>query len=116
MRRSPGASLLLVALLAIGAPRAEAQISVRLGRSVSVNLYSPQRYGEWRTTYQYWQPVTLYYLDGRYYVREVREARPVVVYRWRSDYFLPPEDPAWVRFRHDNGLHKGHFKRNGHRP
>jgi hypothetical protein len=92
MRFSHCAGLSLVALLAFGAPRAQAQISasVRLGRAVSVNVYSPERYGDWRTAYREWQPVTLYYLDGRYYRRNVRGARQVMVYRRNNEYFLPP--------------------------
>jgi len=99
MRLSHCAGLSLVALLALGTPRAQAQISanVRVGRAVSVNVYSPQRYGEWRTSYREWQPVTLYYMDGRYYRRYVRGAHPVMVYRWNNEYFLPPRDRAWVR-------------------
>ena len=92
--------LLLGALMAMPT-RAPAQVSVRigarLGPEVSLNAYSQDRYGDWRTNYRQWRPVTLYDVNGHYYQHRVRGARAVQVYRRGNEHFLPPQDQAWVR-------------------
>jgi hypothetical protein len=94
---------LLGALLALPA-KAPAQLNIsvqfgtRLGPEIGVFAYSPERYGDWRRNYRRWTPVTLYDVNGHYYRNAVRGARPVVVYRYNNEYFLPPQDDAWVRF------------------
>ena len=81
--------------------RAPAQINVgvrfgtRLGPEVSVFAYSPERLGDWRANYRRWAPVTLYDINGRYYRSYVRGARPILVYQYRNEYFLPPQDQGW---------------------
>jgi hypothetical protein len=104
MRITPWLTLpLLAALSALPAP-APAQLNVtiqfgaRLGPEIGVFAYSPQRHGDWRTTYRQWAPVTLYDINGHYYRTQVRGARPVLVYSYRNEYFLPPQDQAWVGF------------------
>jgi hypothetical protein len=94
---------LLGALLALPA-QAPAQLNVsvqfgtRLGPEIGVFAYSPERYGDWRRNFRRWTPVTLYDINGHYYRHAVRGARPVVVYSYNNEYFLPPQDDAWVRF------------------
>ena len=104
--------LLLGALIALPT-RAPAQVSVtinaRLGPAIGISAYSPDRYGDWRTNYLQWTPVTLYVVDGRYYQRSRRGARPVQVYQRGNEHFLPPQDRAW--FGHDrryNNKHRPH--------
>lgn len=125
-------ALPLIGLLAVATPRpapAQVSISVRFGPPVVVTDYAPEVYGDWRTDYIYWRPVTLYFFEGNWYPRPIRGARPVVVYRYRNEYFLPPRDQGWVnrdrRYnyrrrpidvdyrhvktppRHDRGRHRG---------
>lgn len=102
--------ILLGALIALPA-RAPAQVSVqinaRLGPAIGLSVYTPDRYGDWRTTYRQWTPVTLYTVNGNYYRRSTRGARRVTVYRRGNDYFLPPQDQAWVnRDRRYNYRHR----------
>ena len=88
---------------AIAAPeRASAQVSVSvnlgrlLGPEVSIYAYSQPAYGEWQTSYRTWTPMTVYFYEGHYYRKSVRGARAVVVYSRNGEYFMPPEDRAWV--------------------
>ena len=99
MRTSSLAIALLVGAAAIVPRHAPAQISVslHLGRPVVVTNYAPESYGDWRTGYRSWTPVTLYYYDGNWYPRAVRGGRAVVVYRTGGRYFLPPQDAGWDR-------------------
>ena len=91
-------SVSLLAALLMLPSRAHAQISLsvlfgsRLGPEVGVSAYSPDRLGEWRANYQQWTPVTLYEVNGRYYRHQVRGARPVNVYVYDNEYFLPPRE------------------------
>lgn len=91
---------------------ASAQVSVRigarLGPAITLNAYSQQQYGDWRTSYRQWRPTTVYAYNGQYYQHSVRGARAVQVYRRGNEHFLPPQDQAWV----------GHDRRynNRHRP
>jgi len=107
MRASKFAGLAVAALLlAVPARRSVAQgVTVNLGRHVSIAAYSPQRFGDWRTDYSYWRPVTVYYVNGVYYMHEVPRAQPVVVYYYRDRYFFAPRDREFA-VRHDNG--RGH--------
>ncbi len=59
----------------------------------------PGGYGDWRYTAAYWRPVTLYLFGGHYYERPFRNARPVVVYRYRDRFFFAPRDRDWDRYR-----------------
>lgn len=90
---------LLLGAAALPSPAAS-QITVRfgarLGPELSVFAYSPERHGDWRTNYRRWTPVTLYDINGHYYQYQVAGARPVQVYRYNNQYFLPPRDQAWV--------------------
>ncbi len=80
---------------------AQATISVtfgaRLGPEVGVFAYSPDRHGDWRDHYQQWRPVTLYDINGRFYLNNVRGARAVQVYAYNNEYFMPPQDQGWER-------------------
>jgi hypothetical protein len=87
---------------AIGLPTsAPAQVNIsvasgtRLGPEIGVYSYAPERLGDWRANYRRWRPVTLYDINGRYYRSQVREARPVLVYSYQNESFLPPQDRAW---------------------
>ena len=87
---------------AIGLPTsASAQVNIsvafgtRLGPEIGVYSYAPERLGDWRANYRQWRPVTLYDINGRYYRSQVRGARPVLVYSYQNEYFLPPQDRAW---------------------
>jgi hypothetical protein len=92
---------LLGATMAIAAP-APAQLNVsvlfgtRLGPEIGVFAYSQERQGDWRNNYRQWTPVTLYDVNGHYYRSQVRGSRPVAVYSYNNEYFLPPQDQAWV--------------------
>ncbi len=115
MRASKLAGLAVTAaLLAVPAGRSAAQVTVNLGHGISISTYSPQRFGDWRTDYTYWRPVTVYYWNGVYYVHEVPRARPVVVYYYRDQYFYPPREREF-EIRHGNG--RGHaYGRRAHKP
>ena len=98
------ANLLTVPLLTamIGLPKgASAQGSItvtfgtRLGPEIGVSAYSSEYLGEWRSNYRRWTPVTLYDINGHYYRGQVRGARPVLVYRYDNEYFMPPQDQSW---------------------
>ena len=78
------------------APRVE--IDPRLGDEIGVLAYSADRAGDWRRNYKRWTPVTVYEVNGHYYPNNGRDARAVTIYRYRSEYFLPPRDQAWVNF------------------
>ncbi len=69
-----------------------------LGREIGVLGYSSDRAGNWRADYQRWTPVTVYAVNGRYYTNDAVGARAVGVYRYEDEYFLPPQDHAWVGF------------------
>ena len=97
--------MLVGALLAVPARTpAQVQISVavgaRLGPPIAVFAYSPDRYGDWRRDYRRWTPVVIYDVDGRYYQHRVDGARELIVYRYRDDYFLPPDDRGWIGVDH----------------
>jgi len=68
----------------------------RLGPEVGIVPYVEARRGDWRTNYTKWLPVPLYVVNGHYYRRHVRGARPVVAYWYDNEYFLPPQENAWV--------------------
>jgi hypothetical protein len=97
---------LLTALIAVpSAARAQVTASVSFGQhpeywtpEVRVFTYTPDAYGDWRTAYRNWQPVTLYERNGHFFSGSVPGASPVVVYRDGSDYFLPPQDPGWANY------------------
>jgi hypothetical protein len=72
------------------------QFGARLGPEIGVFAYSRERMGDWRDSYMRWTPVTLYDVNGRYYRSSVRGARPVSLYLFDGEYFLPPRDEAWV--------------------
>jgi len=81
--------------------KASAQVNIsvafgsRLGPEIGVFRYAPERLGDWRANYRNWRPVTLYDINGRYYRGQVRGARPIQVYSYENEYFLPPQDRAW---------------------
>ena len=72
------------------------EIGIQLGPERPVDMYSRERHGDWHNSLEQWQPVTLFVVDGRFYEREARGARAVVVYRHNNDYFLPPREKEWV--------------------
>ena len=79
-----------------GQQQSSLEISVQLGPERSVSSYSMERHGDWRTNYQQWQPTTLFVVDGKYYDKEARGSRAVMVYRHDNEYFTPPQDKEWV--------------------
>jgi hypothetical protein len=79
-----------------GQQQSSVEIGIQLGPVRSVNSYSMERHGDWRTNYQQWQPTTLYVVNGRYYDKETRGSRAVMVYRHDNEYFTPPQDKEWV--------------------
>ena len=87
-------------------PYAPVNVDARLGGEIGVLAYSAERAGDWRKNFKRWTPVTLYEVNGRYYPRNGAGARPVSMYRYRDEYFLPPKDQAWVghdkRFDYNN--------------
>ena len=74
------------------------RVDPRMGQEVGVLGYSEERAGNWRTNARRWTPVTLYEVNGRYYPRSGAGARPVAMYKYRNEYFLPPTDQQWVGF------------------
>ncbi len=68
-------------------------------RYIVVRDYSSKKHGNWKKDYYRWQPITLYVLDGRYYERPYRNARPVSVYYYRDQYFFEPRDRDFYRVR-----------------
>ncbi len=87
----------------VAAPvRAPAQVSIdvtigrRLGPAISVFEYSSASYGNWRTSYRRWTPVTLYVVNDQFYRHSVKGARPVMVYERNNEYFMPPQERGWV--------------------
>ena len=105
MHFTRNAILALSTVMAAAPVTVSAQVTatVRVGQQqpeywtpeVRVFNYSPA-YGDWRTSYRQWQPVTLYERNGRFYVRPIPGATAVAVYHWGSDYFMPPQDADWV--------------------
>jgi hypothetical protein len=102
MRITPFMALPLVGALIALPTRAPAQMNIsvrfgtRLGPEIGVFAYNPEREGNWRDNYRRWTPVTLYDINGRYYGNSVQGARPVQVYTFNNEYFLPPQDQEWV--------------------
>lgn len=92
---------LLGALVALPL-RAPAQVNLtvrfgaRLGPEIGVFAYAPDRVGDWHNNYQKWTPVTLYDVNGHYYRNQVTGARPVQVYSYNNEYFMPPQDRDWA--------------------
>lgn len=78
------------------------------GNEVVVSTYAPEQFGDWRTMYRRWTPVTLYYRDNHYFARNVPGSRAVSLYSWNGQYFLPPQDRGW-----DNSDRRFNY---GHRP
>ena len=72
-----------------------ARVDRRLGTEIGVFNYSQERAGDWRKNYRRWTPVTVYESNGRYYSRNAPGARPVAIYRYQNEYFLPPADQAF---------------------
>jgi hypothetical protein len=101
MRITTLVTLPLFGALLVVPTRASAQVTIsvsfgtRLGPEIGVFAYAPDRLGDWRTNYRRWTPVTLYDINGHYYRNPVRGARPVLVYSYRNEYFLPPQDESW---------------------
>src|ERR1019366_4577844 len=102
MRITSLLTLPLLGALIVAPARAPAQLNVtvrfgsRLGPEIGVFAYSPERQGDWRANSRLWTPVTLYDVNGHYYRSSVSGARAVVVYSYNNEYFLPPQDQAWV--------------------
>jgi hypothetical protein len=72
------------------------EIGIQLGSERPVFRYSRERYGDWRSNYELWEPVTLFVIDARFFDREAGSARAVVVYRRKDEYFLPPQEKEWI--------------------
>ena len=74
------------------------RVDARLGAEIGVLGFSADRAGDWRRNYKRWTPTTVYELNGHYYPNDGNGARAVQIYRYRDEYFLPPQDKAWVGF------------------
>ncbi len=78
----------------------------QMGDEIGVLGYSADRAGDWRRNARRWTPVTLYEVNGHYYPNNGAGARPVSMYRYKNEYFLPPTDQRWVgsdrRFNYNN--------------
>ncbi len=104
MRRMHFIGAGLIGALAVLPAGAAAQVSVsislgaQLGPPVPVFAYSAERFGPWREDYRHWTPRVLYEMGGRFYRHRDRGARPVEVYLYNGDYFLPPRDAGWVGY------------------
>jgi hypothetical protein len=72
------------------------QVDPRLGAEIGVLGFSEERAGPWRRNMRRWTPVTVYEVNGHYYPNNVGTTRAVDVYRYRSEYFLPPTDDQWT--------------------
>lgn len=87
----------------------------RLGQEIGVLGYSPERAGDWHRNFRRWTPVTVYEVNGRYFSRNAPGARPVAVYRYQYEYFLPPQDQAWFgadrRFDYNHRPGNDHYSR-----
>ena len=89
---------LLVAVAVVGCrPYAGYEASASFGTGVDVYGYAPEYWGDWRTNYMQWSPTVVFEYGGRYYPTQVRGSRPVSVYQYRNQYFMPPRDNAWNR-------------------
>jgi len=73
-------------------------VSARLGSEIGVLGYSSDRAGEWRRSYRRWTPTTVYEFNGRYFPNSGPGTRAVQIYRYKDEYFLPPQDQAWVGY------------------
>ena len=71
------------------------RIDPRFGAELGVLSFSAERAGDWRRNYKRWTPVTVYEFRGKYYPNDAPGARPVQIYRYQNEYFLPPRDQAW---------------------
>ena len=96
-------TVLSLSLLFSGIPIASApaqavgvSVDLKLGNVRTVSAYSAERSGDWHTNYKSWKPTTLYVTNGQYYDKQTKGSRAVMVYRNSNDYFLPPQDKAWV--------------------
>ena len=102
MRISNMLGILLAGAVIALPVRAPAQVSIsvdigkRLGPEISIFAYSQPAYGDWHTAYRQWTPVTIYEVNGHYYRKSMKGARAVAVYSRNGEYFLPPDDKAWV--------------------
>jgi hypothetical protein len=67
-----------------------------LGAEIGVLGYQAERAGDWLTSYKRWTPTMVYEVNGHYYQHSAPGARPVQIYRYRDEYFLPPRDDKWV--------------------
>jgi hypothetical protein len=81
-------------------------VSEKFGEEIGVFGYSAERAGDWHVAYRRWTPVTLYEFHGRYYPKAGPGSRPVAMYRFKDEYFLPPADEKWInadkRFDYDH--------------
>jgi hypothetical protein len=74
----------------------EIGVSAEFGPGIDVFDYDAGYFGPWRTDYLLWTPTTVYVEGSHFYSTRVRGSRPVEVYRYRDQYFLPPRDHGWV--------------------
>jgi len=89
------AGALLTSACGHGYYSTEVGVGTRYGPALDLYGYSPDYWGDWRVGYRQWQPVTIYDYNGAYYTRNIRNSRPVQVYRTPRGYVLPPRDRDW---------------------
>jgi hypothetical protein len=73
-------------------------VDPHFGVELGVFGFSAERAGDWRRNYRRWTPTTVYEFRGRYYPNPGPGARPVQIYRFQDEYFLPPADREWIGF------------------
>ena len=66
--------------------------SADIGPGVDLYGYYPDYWGDWHSNFSLWSPAVVYEYGGRYYPTRVRNSRPVSVYQYRNQYFMPPRD------------------------
>jgi hypothetical protein len=71
-------------------------VSAQLGEEIGVVPFSAERAGDWHANYTHWTPVSVYEVNGKFYPNHAAGARTVEIYRYKDEYFLPPQDKAWI--------------------
>lgn len=79
-------------------PAAAAAAAVRHAPDAGITVwaYTPERVGAWHQNYMKWTPVLVYAAHGRFFSNRVADGRPIEVYLYHNEYFMPPDAGAWV--------------------
>jgi hypothetical protein len=74
------------------------KVDAAFGEEVGVFGFSAERAGDWHKNYRRWTPITVYEFHGRYFRHPGPGARPVQIYSYHDELFLPPVDREWIGF------------------